>query len=162
MACRYTIERLSHVWLRHRAHSPQLLTRYTTPVIYLLLGRLLLAVPPLIPLIHGDLRMFETEVGILAGLPVALFAAAAIPGSLLVARLGAAGAVTAGLVITGFGSVCAVPPSTCRYAFTIITGFGVAVMQPAMPRLVRVAAGAPSASARQSTRTGCCSVRSFR
>jgi hypothetical protein len=60
--------------------------------------------PPLIPLIHGDLRMSETEVGILAGLPVALFAAAAIPGSLLVARLGAAGAVTAGLVITGFGA----------------------------------------------------------
>jgi hypothetical protein len=35
----------------------------------------ILVVPPLIPLIHGDLRMSETEVGILAGLPVALFAA---------------------------------------------------------------------------------------
>jgi cyanate permease len=39
---------------------------------------IILAVPPLIPIIHGDLRMSETEVGILAGLPVALFAAAAI------------------------------------------------------------------------------------
>ena len=35
----------------------------------------ILVVPPLIPLIHGDLRLPETEVGILAGLPVALFAA---------------------------------------------------------------------------------------
>jgi MFS transporter, CP family, cyanate transporter len=99
----------------------------------------ILAVPPLIPLIHGDLRMSETEVGILAGLPVALFAAAVIPGSLLVARLGAAGAVTAGLVITGIGSVLrgAAVNVPALYAFTIITGFGVAVMQPAMPPLVR-------------------------
>ena len=49
----------------------------------------ILAVPPLIPLIHNDLHMSETQVGILAGLPVVLFAFAAVPGSLLIARFGA-------------------------------------------------------------------------
>ena len=57
----------------------------------------ILAVPPLISLIHRDLRLSETEVGILAGLPVALFACAAIPGSLLIVRFGAVTTVVAGL-----------------------------------------------------------------
>src|SRR5579862_4263704 len=59
----------------------------------------ILAVPPLIPLIHDDFRMSETEIGVLAGLPVALFAAAAIPGSLLIARFGALATAVAGLLI---------------------------------------------------------------
>ena len=49
----------------------------------------LLVVPPVIPLIHEDLRMSETQIGLLIGLPLALFAIAAVPGSLLVARGGA-------------------------------------------------------------------------
>ena len=64
----------------------------------------ILAVPPLIRLIHDDLHMSETEVGILAGLPVVLFACAAVPGSLLIARFGALATVIAGLVITAVGS----------------------------------------------------------
>jgi CP family cyanate transporter-like MFS transporter len=42
----------------------------------------ILAVPPLIPLIHDDLRMTETQVGFLVGLPLLVFAVAAVPGSL--------------------------------------------------------------------------------
>ena len=52
----------------------------------------LLVVPPVIPLIHEDLRMSETQIGLLIGLPLALFAIAAVPGSLLVARGRHAGA----------------------------------------------------------------------
>ena len=37
----------------------------------------ILAVPPVIPLIHADLRLTATEIGILTGLPSLLFAAAA-------------------------------------------------------------------------------------
>src|SRR5258705_12274713 len=48
----------------------------------------ILAVPPLIPLIHDDLRMTETQVGFLGGLPLLVFAVAAVPGSLLVVPLG--------------------------------------------------------------------------
>ena len=34
----------------------------------------ILAVPPVIPLIHDDLHLSETQVGILSGLPMVLFA----------------------------------------------------------------------------------------
>ena len=64
----------------------------------------ILAVPPLIPAIHDEFHMSETEVGILAGLPVVLFACAAVPGSMLIARFGALATVIIGLVATGLGS----------------------------------------------------------
>jgi CP family cyanate transporter-like MFS transporter len=99
----------------------------------------ILAVPPLIPLIHRDLQMSETEIGILAGLPVVLFACAAIPGSLLIVRFGAATTVVAGLLITALGSALrgAAPNVLALYAATVVTGFGVAVMHPSMPPLAR-------------------------
>jgi CP family cyanate transporter-like MFS transporter len=99
----------------------------------------LLAVPPLIPLIHADLHMSETQVGILAGLPVVLFACASIPGSLLIARFGALATAVAGLLISALGSALrgAAPDVATLYLTTIITGFGIAVMQPAMPPLTR-------------------------
>jgi len=99
----------------------------------------ILAVPPLIPLIHDDLAMSETEIGILAGLPVVLFAAAAVPGSLLIARFGALATAIAGLLITALGSALrgAAPDVAALYAATVVAGFGVAVMQPAMPPLTR-------------------------
>jgi CP family cyanate transporter-like MFS transporter len=99
----------------------------------------ILAVPPLIPLIHHDLRMSETQVGILAGLPVALFAGAAVPGSLLIARFGAVATVIAGLLITALGTALrgVAPNVPALYAATVVAGFGVAVMHPSMPPLAR-------------------------
>ncbi len=99
----------------------------------------ILAVPPLIPAIHDEFRMSETQVGILAGLPVVLFAFAAVPGSLLISRFGALTTVIIGLVVTGLGSMLrgAAPDVWLLYGATIVTGFGVAVMQPSMPPLVR-------------------------
>jgi len=100
----------------------------------------ILAVPPLIPLIHNDLQMSETEIGILAGLPVVLFACAAVPGSLLIARFGAVATVVAGLAITALGSALrgAAPNVPALYAATMVAGFGVAVMHPSMPPLARM------------------------
>src|SRR5262249_27733156 len=40
----------------------------------------ILAVPPVIPAIHHDLNLSATGVGILGGLPVVVFAVAAVPG----------------------------------------------------------------------------------
>ena len=40
----------------------------------------ILAMPPVIPLVHDELHMSETQVGLLIGLPLALFAIAAVPG----------------------------------------------------------------------------------
>ena len=59
----------------------------------------LLAVPPVIPLIHDDLHMTETQVGLLIGMPLSMFALAAIPGSLLIARFGVLRVATFGLAI---------------------------------------------------------------
>ena len=99
----------------------------------------ILAVPPLIRLLHEDLALSETQVGILSGLPSVLFMLAAVPGSLLIARLGARMTVVAGLLATAVG--CALRGAAADFvllcAATVLTGLGVAVMQPAMPPLVR-------------------------
>ena len=60
----------------------------------------ILAMPPVIPLVHDELHMSETQVGLLIGLPLAIFAIAAVPGSLLIARIGTGLAVILGMVIT--------------------------------------------------------------
>lgn len=99
----------------------------------------LLAVPPVIPLIHEELGMSETQIGLLIGLPLAVFAIAAVPGSLLIARIGTKLAVIVGLTIAALaGGVrgAAVDVGTL-YGASIVTGFGIAIMQPAMPTLVR-------------------------
>src|SRR5262249_39062910 len=101
--------------------------------------RTLLAVPPLIRLIHDDLHMSETEVGILTGLPQVLFAVAAVAGALLIARLGALTTLVAGLFATALGCALrgAAPDFALLCAATVLTGLGGAVMQPAIPPLVR-------------------------
>lgn len=98
-----------------------------------------LAVPPVVPLLHADLHLSETEIGVLASLPSLLFAAAAVPGSLLIARLGAVPTLAAGLLLTAVASAAraAAPGVAALYAATIVMGLGVAVMQPALPPLVR-------------------------
>jgi len=99
----------------------------------------ILAMPPVIPLVHDELKMSETQVGLLIGLPLALFALAAVPGSLLIARIGASRAVVLGMVIAALASASrgGAIDVTTLYAASIATGFGVAIMQPGMPTLVR-------------------------
>jgi MFS transporter, CP family, cyanate transporter len=99
----------------------------------------LLAVPPVIPLIHHDLNLSETEIAILGTLPTLLLAAAAVPGSLLIARSGARAALIMGLLLVAFGSASRALASdvVLLYLTTIAMSAGVAVMQPALPPLVR-------------------------
>jgi CP family cyanate transporter-like MFS transporter len=99
----------------------------------------ILAVPPVIPLIRTELGMSETQVGILTGLPPVLFACTAVLGSLLIARFGALATLVAGLLATAAGSALrgAAPELFSLYAATIVTGFGVAIMHPSLPPLVR-------------------------
>jgi CP family cyanate transporter-like MFS transporter len=100
----------------------------------------ILAVPPVIPLIHDEMKLSETQVGILTGLPSMLFAIAAVPGSLLIARIGINAALVVGIAITAIGGALrgALPDVTWLYAMTVVTGAGVAIMQVAMPPTVRV------------------------
>ena len=99
----------------------------------------ILAVPPVIPLIHDGLRLNATQIGILTGLPSMLFAIAAVPGSLLIARLGVRTALVVGLAVTAIGGALrgAIPDVMWLYAMTVAMGAGVAVMQVTMPPAVR-------------------------
>ncbi len=99
----------------------------------------ILAVPPVIPLIHDELALNATQIGILTGLPSMLFAIAAVPGSLLIARLGVRMALVVGLAVAAIGSALrgAVPDVAWLYAMTIAMGAGIAVMQVALPPAVR-------------------------
>ena len=99
----------------------------------------ILAVPPVILLIQADLRLSGTEVGVLSGLPLILFAIAALPGSLLIARFGALATLASGLLIAGVASGLrgAVLDVLVFYAATVVMSAGIAIMQPALPPLVR-------------------------
>jgi len=99
----------------------------------------MLAVPPLIPLIHRELHLDEKAVGALVSGPVLLLAIAAVPGSLLIAKLGVRGALLAGLGAVGiFGALRGFGPSVpVLFSATFLMGLGVAVTQPAFPSLVR-------------------------
>jgi CP family cyanate transporter-like MFS transporter len=99
----------------------------------------ILAVPPVIPLIHDQLHMSATQIGILTGLPSMLLAAAAVPGSLIVALLGVRSALVVGLLATAIGGALRglFPDVGWLYAMTVATAGGVAIMQVTMPSAVR-------------------------
>jgi MFS transporter, CP family, cyanate transporter len=98
----------------------------------------ILAVPPVIPALRSEFHLSGTDIGILTGLPIVLFAAAALVGSRLVARLGAVAAVVIGLLLAAAGSALRGVTSDVLslFAATVVMGAGVAVTQPAMPALV--------------------------
>lgn len=98
----------------------------------------ILAVPPVIPALRAELHLSGTDVGILTGLPVVLFAAAALVGSRLVGRIGVVAAAVTGLFLTALGSALRgiTPDVLTLFAATAVMGVGVAVTQPAMPALV--------------------------
>jgi CP family cyanate transporter-like MFS transporter len=98
----------------------------------------MLAVPPVLPLIHRHLGLSEEAIGALSGLPVLLLGVAAVPGSLLIARFGARRAAIAALSLVaaaaaarGIGSSAPV-----LFATTAVMGAGIALLQPALPSLV--------------------------
>ena len=99
----------------------------------------LLAVPPLVPLIHRDLHLDEKAVGALVSLPVLLLALASVPGALLIAKLGVRGALITGLgLVAIFGALRGAGSSPAiLFSATFLMGLGVAVSQPAFPSLVR-------------------------
>src|SRR6266571_2256761 len=98
-----------------------------------------LCVPPLIPLIHRDLAMNEKAIAVLTGMTPFMLALFAIPGSLLIARIGARRALIAGLVlIAGASALRGIGPSVALLlAMTFLMALGIAVIQPAFPSLAR-------------------------
>jgi MFS transporter, CP family, cyanate transporter len=98
-----------------------------------------LAIPPVIPLLHADLHLSETAIGWLSSLPPMLFALAAIPGAALIARFGIVPALVIGLLLNAVGSTAraALPSAALLYISTIVMAAGVSIMQPSLPPLVR-------------------------
>ncbi|HEV3088231.1 MAG TPA: MFS transporter [Candidatus Elarobacter sp.] len=99
----------------------------------------LLAVPPVIPLIHRDLGLSESGIAALSNLPVLVLAGSSMFGALLVARLGARRALVAGLWIIAIASALrgAGPSIAMLFAATLVMGIGIALIQPAFPTLAR-------------------------
>lgn len=98
-----------------------------------------LAVAPLIPEIRIDLGLSSTAVGILGTLPLLLFAAGAIAGSLVIFRFGVRQAILVGLIaVAAFSALRGAFSSTAfLFAGTIGMGLGIALLQPSMPTLVK-------------------------
>lgn len=99
----------------------------------------ILAVPPVIAMIRDDLRLSATQVGLLSSIPPAMFAIAALAGSLLVAHLGVRVALVGGLALVALGSALrgVSPGYPALLLTTIVMSAGVALMQPIMPTAVR-------------------------
>lgn len=98
-----------------------------------------LGVPPVIAMIQQDLNLSGTEIGLLSGIPVVVFAIFAAPGSIVVARLGVRGALLGGLAVAAAGTLL----RTCAwtelqlYLTSVLMSVGIAIMQPSMAAAVR-------------------------
>jgi MFS transporter, CP family, cyanate transporter len=99
----------------------------------------ILAIPPVLPLIRDELHMTEAQVGFLVGLPVLMFAIAAVPGSLLITRLGTGLTLIGGITITALAGAARGGAGDIWQlaAATVLMGFGIAIVQPTLPAIVR-------------------------
>ena len=98
-----------------------------------------LGLAPLLPAVTHDLRLDHTAVGAVSTLPVLLFGIGAALGSFVVGRLGTRRAVLVGLGLAGLGGAArgAGASTGVLFACTFVMGLGIAVVQPALPTLVR-------------------------
>src|SRR5262249_537688 len=87
-----------------------------------------------------DLHMSYTQVGLLIGMPLVMFAVFATPGSLLIARFGVVRIATVGLLIASLaaGARAFAINIWTLYAATMLMGMGVAIFQPALSTRVRL------------------------
>jgi len=98
-----------------------------------------LAVPPVISMIQRDLNLSGTEIGLLSGIPVVVFAIVAAPGSSVIARIGVRGALLCGLSIAAVGTLLRTGASNAwqLYLTSVLMSAGIAMMQPTMAAAVR-------------------------
>jgi MFS transporter, CP family, cyanate transporter len=98
-----------------------------------------LAVPPVIAMIQRDLNLSGTEIGLLSGIPVVMFAIVAAPGSMIIAKMGVRGALLCGLLIAAGGTLLRTGSSNAwqLYVTSMLMSMGIAIMQPAMAAAVR-------------------------
>jgi CP family cyanate transporter-like MFS transporter len=99
----------------------------------------ILAVPPVIAIIQKDLNLSGTQIGLLAGIPIVMFAIFAAPGSIVIARMGVRGALVGALAVAAAGTLVRTGVSNAwqLYLTSALMSVGVAIMQPAMTAAVR-------------------------
>jgi CP family cyanate transporter-like MFS transporter len=90
-------------------------------------------------IIQQELHLSGTEVGLLFGVPIILFAIAATPGSTLITRFGVRSTLLTGLAVAAIGGALRGLTSNAwqLYLTSIIMSSGIAIMQPAMAAAVR-------------------------
>lgn len=127
-------------------HAEQVTGRGRTLLVFALivfvgvnLRSVILAVPPVLPLIQRDLRLSYTETGLLTSLPLLLMCAFALPAGLLAGRFGGRRIVAIGLALLAGGAVLRSlwPTALPLYLFTVAVGAGITLAQTSVPVLAR-------------------------
>lgn len=97
-----------------------------------------LVAPALAPQIGGELGLGAAGVGALTTLPVLMLGLGALPGAWLIGRLGTRRALVMAVGLVGLASAARglAPPAALLFTATAVMGFGIAVMQPALPAIV--------------------------
>src|SRR5947209_122778 len=103
------------------------------------LRSVILAVPPVLPLIQHDLGLSYTAAGLLTALPVLMLGVAAWLSGLLAERIGERACVSIGLALLGAGAVLRAlwPTVLSLFLFTLLLSLGIALSQTVVPVLVR-------------------------
>ena len=103
------------------------------------LRSVILAVPPVLPLIQQNLGLSYTATGFLTALPVLVLACIAWPSGLFIERVGSRTSVIIGLVLLAAGTFLrALGPSTATlFLFTLLLSLGIALTQTTIPVLIR-------------------------
>ncbi len=103
------------------------------------LRSIILAVPPVLPLIKHDLNLSYTATGLLTSMPILIMGATAWSSGLLVERIGERNAVTFGLILLAGGSLLRAwwPVAFPLFFFTVLLSLGIALTQTTIPVLVR-------------------------
>lgn len=97
-----------------------------------------LVAPPLAPFISEELGLTQALTGALTTLPILMLAVGAMPGSLAISRIGPRNTLALAMVIMVIGSAGRglVPDTPTLMIASAVMGFGVAMMQPALPALL--------------------------
>lgn len=126
------------------AHRDDTRRLWSTLVLLWLAGNALrltiLAIPPVVAAIRDEFGLSATQVGLLGSIAPALFAIAALAGSLVVARLGVRAALIGGLAVVAIGSALRGLSGSYEVLLltTVLMCTGVAILQPTMPGAVRL------------------------
>jgi CP family cyanate transporter-like MFS transporter len=124
-------------------HVTGIWSKIITSALIVLVGfnlrTIILAVPPILPLIQHDLALSYSEVGLLTAIPVLMIGITAWPAGLLAERIGGRACVAIGLTLLGGGALLRALSSTAipLYLCTVLLSLGIAIAQTSIPILTR-------------------------